>query len=81
MQKEATLQEEFGSSSERLQQFQMVMNWNEEELQRWAVVAIEKEEDRLALAQYQRQDESKVMELNNKLDRFTYSSPGARLPQ
>ena len=45
------------------------MNWNEEELQRWADTAVEKEEDRLALAQYQRQDEAKVKDLNAKLDR------------
>ena len=64
------LQQSVGSSSDRLQQFQTVMNWNEEELQRWATVALEKEDDRLALAQYQRQDEAKVKELNAKLDRY-----------
>ena len=64
-----TLQENVASSQDRLQQFKEVMNWNEEELQRWAAVAVEKEEDRLALAQYQRQDESKVKDLNSRLDR------------
>lgn len=66
---QTTLEQQVGSSNDRLQQFRDVMNWNEEELQKWAVAALDKEEDRIALAQYQRQDESKVKELNAKLDR------------
>ena len=68
-QQEESLQGDVSSNKDRLEQFQKVMDWNEEELQRWAAAAVEKEEDRLALAQYQRQDESKVKDLNTKLER------------
>ena len=64
-----SLQQQLGTNKDRLEQFRPVMNWNEEELQRWANAAVEKEEDRLALAQYQRQDEARVKELNARLDK------------
>ena len=39
------------------------MNWNQEELEQWALAARQKEEDNLALLKYTKTDESKMKEL------------------
>ena len=38
--------------NERMDQFKLQMNWNQEELEQWALAARQKEEDNLALLKY-----------------------------
>ena len=42
---------------------QVLMNWNQEELEQWAVTQQQKEDDNAAIEGYHAQDESKVKEL------------------
>eukprot|EP00434_Breviolum_minutum_P025138 symbB.v1.2.022210.t2/scaffold1959.1/size100201/2 len=46
--------------NEKLDQFKLEMNWNQEELEQWAIAARQKEEDELTLEKYKRADDSKV---------------------
>jgi hypothetical protein len=46
--------------NERLDQFKLLMNWNQEELEQWALASRQKEEDNLALQKYQRADDARV---------------------
>ena len=63
------LENDLRKQTELVEQFKAVQNWNQEELQRWADAALQKEEDALTLALYQRQDDAKVKELNRQLER------------
>ena len=63
------LENDLRKQTELVEQFKAVQNWNGEELQRWADAALQKEEDALTLALYQRQDEAKVKELSRQLER------------
>jgi hypothetical protein len=38
--------------NEKMDQFKLQMNWNQEELEQWALAARQKEEDNLALLKY-----------------------------
>ena len=44
--------------------------WNRGQLEQWAAVAGQREEDNLALQQYQRQDEALIKQLNRELERY-----------
>jgi chromosome segregation ATPase len=57
--------------NEKLDQFKLQMNWNQEELEQWAVAARQKEEDELTLEKYRRADEAKVKELTLAIERLT----------
>merc|ERR1712169_38902 len=43
------IQAEIFKSNEKLDQFKLEMNWNQEELEQWALASRQKEEDNLAL--------------------------------
>ena len=47
------------------------MNWNQEELEQWALAARQKEEDNLTLEKYRRADEAKIKELTLQIERLT----------
>jgi len=47
--------------NEKLDQFKLEMNWNQEELEQWAIAARQKEEDELTLEKYRRADDAKVL--------------------
>lgn len=51
------------SSNEEMDRFKLQMNWNQEELEQWALAAKQKEEDNLALQKYARADDVKIKEL------------------
>ncbi|PRW50762.1 flagella associated isoform B [Chlorella sorokiniana] len=70
-QRVTVMETEAFTAGERLDQFRLVQNWNQEELEQWAAAAKAKEEDRLALERYRRQDEAKVKELGMQLERAT----------
>lgn len=56
---------------EKMDQFKLVMNWNQEEFAQWALAAKQKEEDNMALEQYQRQDEAKMREITTQLEKLS----------
>merc|ERR1712194_102300 len=57
--------------NEKLDQFKLEMNWNQEELEQWAIAARQKEEDELTLEKYKRADDSKVRELTLAVQKLT----------
>merc|ERR1719420_2138460 len=56
-------QNEIFRGNEKLDQFKLQMNWNQEELEQWSIAARQKEEDELTLEKYKRADEAKIREL------------------
>lgn len=59
------------SANERMDQFKLQMNWNQEELEQWALAAQQKEDDSLALLKYSRADEVRCKELAMELERLS----------
>lgn len=57
--------------NENMDAFKLQMNWNQEEIEQWALAAKQKEEDNLALQKYQRADEMKIKEMNLALEKLT----------
>ena len=57
--------------NEKMDQFKLLMNWNQEELEQWALASRQKEEDNLALEKYKRADEARVKELNLHIEKLT----------
>eukprot|EP00415_Alexandrium_ostenfeldii_P003459 UN3459 len=57
--------------NEKLDQFKLEMNWNQEQLEQWAIAARQKEEDELTLEKYRRADDSKVRELTLATEKLT----------
>ncbi|OQS02824.1 flagella associated protein [Thraustotheca clavata] len=51
--------------------FKMQMNWNQDELEQWALAAKQKEEDNLALEKYTRADDTRIKELNLEIEKLT----------
>ena len=47
------------------------MNWNQEELEQWALAAKQKEEDNLALQKYTRADEAKIKDITLQIEKLT----------
>jgi len=72
------IQTELFSGNEKLDQFKLKMNWNQEELEQWALAARQKEEDELALETYKRQDEMKIRDLTLEIERITMSNAKKR---
>lgn len=58
-------------SNEKLEQFKLQMNWNEEELLQWSLAAKQKNEDRQALEKYEAMDKSKIKNLTLKVEKAT----------
>ena len=56
--------------NEKMEQFKLQMNWNQDELEQWALAARQKEEDNLALLKYTKADESKMKELSLQLEKM-----------
>lgn len=54
-----------------MEQNKLEMNWNQEELEQWALAARQKEEDNLTLEKYKRADEVKIKELNLAIEKLT----------
>ena len=66
-----TIQSQIYKANEKMDEFKMQMNWNQEELEQWAVAAKQKEEDNIALQKYTRADEIKIKELTLILEQTT----------
>eukprot|EP00981_Chlorochromonas_danica_P011488 scaffold4036_cov248-Ochromonas_danica.AAC.13 len=65
------LQNQIYKANERMDEFKMQMNWNQEELEQWAIAAKQKEEDYLAIEKYKRADEQKIKDLMLKVEHST----------
>jgi hypothetical protein len=50
-----SLQNQIYKGSEKMDQFKILMNWNQEELEQWALAQRQKEEDNAALEKYKHQ--------------------------
>merc|ERR1719324_1809434 len=64
--------------NEKLDQFKLEMNWNQEELEQWAIAARQKEEDETTLLKYKRADDSKVRELTLAIEKLTVENAARR---
>lgn len=67
--------------NERMDRFQMQMNWNKEELEQWALAAKQKEEDTMALEKYTRADEGPRRVVARGPRRATPCDPRSAAPQ
>lgn len=56
---------------EKLDKFKLQMNWNQEQLEQWALAARQKEEDNLIMEKYKRADEAKIKDLNLLIEKLT----------
>jgi chromosome segregation ATPase len=57
--------------NEKMDAFKLEMNWNQEELEQWALAAKQKEDDNLALQKYTRADEVKIKEVTLLMEKLT----------
>lgn len=57
--------------NEAMDKFKLQMNWNQDEMEQWAVAAKQKEDDALTLERYRRADESKIKELSLEIEKLT----------
>lgn len=65
------IQNQIFKANEKMEEYKLQMNFNQEELEQWSLAAKQKEEDNLALEKYRRQDEIKVKELNLEIEKLT----------
>ncbi|CAD7950216.1 unnamed protein product [Amoebophrya sp. A120] len=73
-----TIQTDIFKGNEKLDQFKLEMNWNQEELEQWALAARQKEEDEIALERYRRQDDQKIRELTLEIEKLTLENNGKK---
>ncbi|OQR84784.1 flagella associated protein [Achlya hypogyna] len=57
--------------NEDMDNFKMQMNWNQDELEQWALAAKQKEDDNLALERYTRADDARIKELSLEIEKLT----------
>lgn len=57
--------------SEKLDEFKMQMNWNQEELEKWVIASKQKEEDNLVLQKYTLADDFKIKEKSREKEHLT----------
>ncbi|KAG2422661.1 hypothetical protein HXX76_015898 [Chlamydomonas incerta] len=72
------LQNQIYKNNEKLDQFKMLMNWNQEELEQWALAERQKAEDNAALEKYRHADDGKVKELTLALERVSKQVVGRK---
>ena len=65
------LQNMIFKANESIDKYKLEMNWNQEELEQWALAARQKEEDNLTLEKYERADEAKIKELSLQIEKLT----------
>ncbi len=58
-------------ANEKIDQYKLQMNWNQEELEQWALASRQKEEDNLTLEKYKRADEARIKELQLEIEKKT----------
>ena len=65
------LQNQVFGANEKMDGFKLQMNWNQEELEQWALASKQKEEDNLAIEKYTRADEAKINQLALQIEKLT----------
>jgi chromosome segregation ATPase len=65
------VQNQIFKANEEMDSYKLAMNWNQEELEQWAMAARQKEEDNLALQKYTRADEIKIKDLTLQIEKLT----------
>lgn len=65
------IQNQIFKGNEKLDQYKLKMNWNQEELEQWALASRQKEDDNLTLEKYKRADEAKIKELTLHIEKLT----------
>ncbi|KRX02640.1 hypothetical protein PPERSA_11980 [Pseudocohnilembus persalinus] len=65
------VQNQIYKGNEKMDQYKLQMNCDQEELEQWSLAARQKEEDNLTLEKYKRADEVKIKELNLLITRLT----------
>lgn len=58
-------------ATEKMEEFKLQMNWNQDELEQWAVASRQKEEDNAALERFKRSDDAKIKEMSLQLVQLT----------
>ncbi|CAG9320801.1 unnamed protein product [Blepharisma stoltei] len=66
-----SIQNQIFKGNEKLDQYKLKMNWNQEELEQWALASRQKEDDNLTLEKYRRADEAKIKELTLHIEKLT----------
>ena len=56
-------------ANEKIDKYKLEMNWNQEELEQWALASRQKEEDNLTLEKYKRADEARIKELQLEIEK------------
>eukprot|EP00892_Ulva_mutabilis_P002355 jgi/Ulvmu1/1211/UM109_0009.1 len=65
-----SLQNHIYKANEKVDQFKILMNWSQEELEQWTLTQQQKEEDSEAIERYQAQDRAKIKELDLTVERM-----------
>jgi len=68
-----SIQNAMFAANEKLEQFKLQMNWNQEELLQWSLAAKQKDEDRAALEKYGALDSVKIKNLTLKMKKSARS--------
>jgi chromosome segregation ATPase len=68
-----SLQNQIYKATEKMDQFKLLMNWNQEEIEQWALAQRQKEEDNAALAKYKHQDEGKTRDLRIQQEKLSHA--------
>ena len=66
-----SVQNDIYKANEKLDEFKLRMKWNQEELEKWAVAAKQKDEDHMSLEKYSRADEQKIKDLTLQQEQLT----------
>lgn len=69
--KVTSLQNQIYKATEKMDQFKLLMNWNQEEIEQWALAQRQKEEDNAAMEKYRHQDAAKMKELTLALEKMS----------
>ena len=64
-------QQQIFRGNEKLDKYKLEINWNQEEMEQWALAAKQKEEDNLTLEKYRSADDIRIKELSLQLEKLT----------